>query len=362
MKGITRIGTALVYDIFKNRPYNSIEDFMSKVKINKLQMLALIKAGAFDSLYSEDRTEIMKKYIDIIADKKKRITLQNMQMLIYKQMIPKELDFERYLFNFNKYIKNSKQGNYYLLDTKAMNFFTRNFDESVLEDVVINGNELSAKIKQTTWDNTYKKNMEPVRKWMKENQESILNDLNNELFNETWEKYAEGSVSKWEMDSLGFYYHEHELARIKREVYGIDNFFKLPEEPEVQYSFTTNKGTEMTVFNLSRIAGTVIDKDKNKGNVILLTTDGVVTVKVWKNQFAVWDKTISKRGADGVKHVIENSWFKKGTKLIITGVRRGDNFIPKKYKNCSHPLFEKVIEINDRGFILESATERVEEE
>ena len=235
MKGITRIGTALVYDIFKNRPYNSIEDFMSKVKINKLQMLALIKAGAFDSLYSEDRTEIMKKYIDIIADKKKRITLQNMQMLIYKQMIPKELDFERYLFNFNKYIKNSKQGNYYLLDTKAMNFFTRNFDESVLEDVVINGNELSAKIKQTTWDNTYKKNMEPVRKWMKENQESILNDLNNELFNETWEKYAEGSVSKWEMDSLGFYYHEHELARIKREVYGIDNFFKLPEEPEVQY-------------------------------------------------------------------------------------------------------------------------------
>ena len=39
--------------------------------------------------------------------------------------------------------------------------------------------------------------------------------------------------------------------------------------------------------------------------VSLLTPTGVVTVKVWKNQFTAWDKQISERGADGKKHVIE---------------------------------------------------------
>jgi hypothetical protein len=46
--------------------------------------------------------------------------------------------------------------------------------------------------------------------------------------------------------------------------------------------------------------------------------------------------------------------------LIITGIRREDNFIPKKYKNTEYPLFEKIINMDDRGFILESAVERAE--
>ena len=62
----------------------------------------------------------------------------------------------------------------------------------------------------------------------------------------------------------------------------------------------------------------VIDKDKNKSTVTLLTTTGVVTVKVWKNQFAKWDKQISARGDDGKKHVLEKSFFQRGNKLIIT--------------------------------------------
>ncbi|MBO7421922.1 MAG: hypothetical protein J6T99_00860, partial [Oscillospiraceae bacterium] len=47
------------------------------------------------------------------------------------------------------------------------------------------------------------------------------------------------------------------------------------------------------IYKISRIAGTVVDKNKDKGQVILLTPDGVVTVKVWKNQFAEMDKQIT---------------------------------------------------------------------
>lgn len=360
LKGITRIGDNLIKEIIKNRPYSSIEDFLAKVKVNKPQMINLIKSGAFDNVYSYPRTEIMNIYLDLIADKKKRITLQNMQMLITKQLIPDELDFEKKLFNFNKYLKKFKDGDYYKLDVIAATFFNNNYDESLLIDVKVTSDNYSAKILQKTWDSIYKKGMEPVRVWMKENQQEILDTLNNSLLQDAAEKYTEGSVSKWEMDSLSFYYHEHELENLKNEVYGIVDYFSLPEEPEINRLIRTKDGNEIPLFKITRIAGTVIDKDKNKSTVSLLTTTGVVTIKVWKNQFAKWDKQISERDADGVKHIVEKSFFQRGNKLIITGIRRDDSFIPKKYKSTEYSLFEKINEMDNKGFILNSSTERAE--
>ena len=43
-----------------------------------------------------------------------------------------------------------------------MKFFTENYDESVLKNIVVNGNEQTALISQSTWDNTYKKAMNPM--------------------------------------------------------------------------------------------------------------------------------------------------------------------------------------------------------
>lgn len=358
LKGITRIGTQLVYDIISNRPYTSIEDFLRKIKVNKTQMIALIKSGAFDSLCG-NREEAMNDYLELIADKKKRITLQNMQKLIEFDLIPEEYSFEVKVFNFNKYIKKFKEGSDYRLDSIAMRFFTENYDDNVLKNVVVNGDEQTALISQSTWDNTYKKAMDPVRDWMKKNQQEILDKLNTKLVELVAEKYTEGNISKWEMDSLGFYYHEHELKNLKNEVYGIVNFFDLPEEPEIERSFEKDD-KKINMYKISRIAGTVIDKDKNKSSVILLTPDGVVTVKVWKNQYAIWDRQIARKNPDGTKTVVEKSFFQKGNKLIITGVRRDDNFIPKKYKNTEWPLFEKIVEMSDDGFIIENQTERTE--
>lgn len=359
LRGITRIGNQLIKDIIVNRPYNSIEDFSSKVKINKPQMINLIKAGAFDTLYDIPREEIMDLYINSIADKKKRITLQNMQMLIAKDLIPEELDFEKRLFNFNKYIKKFKDGDNYRLDNIAMKFFNDNYDDSILTGITVDENGPTALISQSIWDATYKKDMEPVRIWIKKNHDDILFALNKSLCEEAAEKYTEGNISKWEMDSLSFYYHEHELANLKRDVYNVVNFNNLPEQAEIDKKFPSKDGGEIIMYKINRIAGTVIDKDKNKSQVILLTPDGVVTVKVWKNQFSAWDKQISERGEDGKKHVTEKSWFSRGTKLVITGIRRDDTFVPKKYKSTEWPLFERIDEM-DNGFIISSQTERVE--
>jgi DNA polymerase-3 subunit alpha len=68
MKGINKVGTQLVYEIFNKRPYKDIIDFLNKVKVNKPQMFSLIKAGAFDELYNGDRYKAMTEYILGVAD------------------------------------------------------------------------------------------------------------------------------------------------------------------------------------------------------------------------------------------------------------------------------------------------------
>ena len=41
-------------------------------------------------------------------------------------------------------------------------------------------------------------------------------------------------------------------------------------------------------------------------------------------------------------------------------IKRENTFVPKKYKNTEWPLFEKIIDIDDNGFIIDSQTERVD--
>ena len=105
----------------------------------------------------------------------------------------KELDFERRVFNFNRYLKKFKSDNYFILDAHAVQFYTTNYDESKLEDLTIEGEEQTAKIKQNIWDNYYQKAMIPVRNWIKENQNEILSKLNTILLSEIKNKYALGN-------------------------------------------------------------------------------------------------------------------------------------------------------------------------
>jgi len=356
IKGINRINNDLAKSIIDNRPYTGIDDFMSKVKTNKVSMINLIKAGCFDKVEKKSREEIMRNYIDKISDKKQRLTLQNMAMLIKNNCIPEEYKNEVHVYNFNKYLKNFKDSVNYVLDERALTFYEKKYDM----DLIKQNEKGEFVIGQTTWDKIYKKEMEPVKVEIKENP-AILEDLNNKLFEEIWNKYASGNISKWEMDSVCFYHNAHELAHIDKERYGISNYNNLAEEPIIDKVWTTKDGKEIPIFKLTRICGTVIDKNKTKNLVTLLTDDGVVGVKIYRAQFSKYDKQISvKNELTGKKTIIERSWFKRGNKLMLSGIRRGDNFVPKVYKNG---LFEFPIELItsiDENGIIEVAGERAE--
>lgn len=347
IKGITRIGDSLVKEIITNRPYTSINDFMSKVKVNKTQIVNLIKSGCFDRVEGKTREDILYDYTVSISDTKSRLTLQNMPSLIREDLIPDEMKEYEKLYNFNKYLKQYKSGIYYILDSDARDFYCDRFDTNQIKE--IESGETG--IIQTVWDKIYKKAMEPMRDYLKDPKNHMLDIVNGRAISVMKDKYAKGNISKWEMQSVGFYSHEHELQKYYNDgyfnSYPLTSFSILPEDPVVdKMVFNKKSGQNIPLFKLSFIAGTVIGKNKNKHIVALLTDSGVVNVKIWDAQFTKYDKQISVKLDTGKKKIIERSWFSRGNKLLLCGIRRGDNFIPKIYKNgCG--LSSPIILIDD---------------
>ena len=354
MKALGGINKDTVDLIIANRPYVSFKDFLNRVKLNKIAMVSLIKSGAFDRLEADwgkelnihPRYVVMAYYLSIVSEPKSKLTLQNFNGLLQKDLVPASLDFQKRVFNFNKYLKTKKTGQYYVLDEVCENFYSQYFDLEELD--IINGFTC---IKTTKWDKIYKKEMDIARDWLKVNQKQILKELNQCLFNEAWNKYATGSLSSWEMEALCFYYHEHELAHVNTHKYGISNFFDLPEQPEVDYFFKRN-GQDIPIYKTYKIIGTVISKNDARSSISLLTTEGVVNVKFTKEYFAMFGRQISEKQEDGTKKVMEKGWFQRGTKVMCTGFRRDDMFVTKAYAHTpTHQLY-KITDVTDNGDIV----------
>ena len=350
LSGITRIGEDLIRSIITLRPYTNLNDFISKVKCNKPQIINLIKCGAFDCF--GDRIQIMKDYIASVSDTKKRVTLQNLKMLIDFKLIPDEFDLQCRIFNFSKYLKKinkeTKKDILYL-DNISFNFYSQYCDIDKLKPTDLS--ESGFCISAATWETIYQKHMDKLRPFVKANATDLLNKINNRLISDTWNKYCTGSISKWEMDSISCYIHEHELAPVYREVNEFVNFEDLPEVPEIDRYYPI-KGKLIPIYKIRRICGTVLDRDKTKKTITLLTQNGVVLVKIYGELFANYDKQISERGADGKKHVIRKSEFSRGNKIIVTGIRIGDDFLAKKYSKTPYHLVETIEQIAADGQIL----------
>ena len=355
MKALSNVGAPIIEKIIENRPYNNFKEFLRKCPLNKTAMISLIKSGAFDKLEDsvaqkiniEPRKLIMAYYLSIASEPKAKLTLQNFNGLIEKGLIPKELDFEKNTFILNKILKKNKVKDYYNVTpanidiNKLIEYFGDIFE-------VINNQYL---INQKTWDKVYKNIMDKARDWLKQNQSKVLNQYNTILFKETWNKYASGTISAWEMEALCFYYHDHELQNIDTAKYGVIDFSNLSTNPVIDRTFKRN-GKEIPLYRLTRIAGTVISKNDARHSIALLTTSGVVNVKFTKDYYALYGRQLSQMQPDGTKKVMEKGWFVRGTKLLITGYRRDDTFVSKNYKsNGGHQLY-KILNVEGKNIII----------
>ncbi|HCL4455136.1 TPA: DNA polymerase III subunit alpha [Clostridium botulinum] len=389
LKGISGVGDDAAYEIINHRPYNSLIDFHEKLVKTKKEVIlstgkkqnkslvpfgttiSLIKAGAFDSIEKEkNREQIMRNYLKLNFPDKKTLDMRATENVANLGIVPQQHKlairvngFKNYVVTKNNFIKQDeekKSKQWYILKghneittQKTINFFQTYFMDDMKENEDYYYDEqgniiFSCKLKSTGFEKVFDKLTKDFKQWLKSS--DCLDRYNNFLFKEKWEKYASGNVSKWEMDSLSFYYHKHELANVNKEKYFIRNFSDLPEEPIIQ-SYGKYKDREYPIFKLYRIAGTVLDKDKNKHMVTLLTINGeVVTLKFYSGQFSFYDKTISEQNDNGDKTTIEESWFKRGQLIIVSGYRRNDVFKPKKYKDSAfqHTVY-KIIEVGENG-------------
>lgn len=311
LKGISEINDDFIKIIIQNRPYTSVEDFIEKCQPQKKQIINLIKAGAFNEF--GDRRKIMKTYLASICPKKARITLQNMSLLIEYNLIPKDLQNYVYLFNFNRYIKQYETPDGFKLDQRARSFIERNYGDLDYETGFLD---------KKVWKKTYDKAMGGIKEWFKDNEEELINKIQEKDIEKIWNQYCQGSNSAWEMEVLGFYHSPHELLGLKADVVNPKNLV------DGNYRHTVN------------IAGTVLGKDAYKHMVTILTTYGVVDLKFSNEQFAEYNRTISEV-RNGVKKVLEKSWFIKGTLVFVKGFKSGETFRVRQ--------ISKIIDIDNKG-------------
>lgn len=335
LKGMNGIGDDVVHLIIEHRPYDSFQDFLLRMfdtkLVKKSQLIQLIKGGCFDSF--DDRKNIMKQFATHLFEPKDKLTMANLKVLIELDMVPDMFSLNVRFFKYKAYISKNvyktiskPKDRLFLLDEISTQFFIQHFSE----ECIVDQKDGRLIISEKRFKKEYDKKMEPVKEWLSDS--NTLKQINDQLLEQECAEMLRGSLSQWEMETLSYYYNEHELANVNKEKYGIKNFYDLTKEPKVVETYVS-RGVQREKYELTRIAGTVLDKDKNKYTVTLLTTDGVVTVKLYAGAFGYYNKQISQKDNKGKKTVLEKSWFTKGNKLLITGFRRGNHFIPRTYKN-----------------------------
>lgn len=343
LQAINVVSDDLLNMIINNRPYDSINDFIEKINPTQVQMIGLIKAGCFDNLYSnKTRTFIMAQYLQLLADQK--IPLKDKLTAVQlKKALELGVKFNDYsdavrIFKFKQYIDKKQMDTpnrrYLLTENACLIYFKQNIqnqlniskgDYSILPDGVI-------ALKVSAFERIYKKMIENllIHVNTEEGRKEYQRVLQNQFINELRDKYCQGSISAWEMDTLCCYQSKHELAGINVGYYHIHNFNLLPTSGD---------------NNIVAIAGTVIDSDRVKNIVSLLTPNGVVDVKIFNGQFVRFNQRITHTDPQtGKKTVIEDSWFKRGRKLIIYGVRKDNSFICKLYKEGNYSRSVGLIE------------------
>lgn len=339
LKALIGINGDTVQQIIENRPYSSFNDFREKVPLNKTAMISLIKAHAFDCF--EPRYEVMTQYITEQSEPKSKLTMANLQGLLDRNLIPADYQLQVRTFVFNKSLRaNCKLKEWYTLEGRYYRFYEKFFDIDELEDI-----DGKLCISQKKWQKMYTKMMEPVKKYIIENQEALLKQFNHTLFDEQWGKYASGTKGSWDMSSLGFYSAKHELDGIEYDKYGLSRFSSLPEEPvEVE-----SRGKFKT-YKLTRICGTVVAKDDTRSTFTLLTPDsGSVDVKLPREIYAHYNRKIVLE--ESGSKITEEGWFTRGTLLMACGYRQGNMFRLKRYKSTPSLLLYSMA-ITDGGRIV----------
>lgn len=356
LKGITRVTEPVINEIMTNRPFNSLEDFVSRVTkkvVTKDKVVNLIKSGAFNEIeHTEDKQAILTKYIWSICEPKARLTMQNANALIDAGLIPNDLQMSAELYKLTKVLRQNRDDNkiWYFGDRltippEKIEMWRSLIQKSQIipDDIVVDG-ENRRVLNSKKWDAFYETGMAPLKRYIQENQKALLEQFNQYLFQQEYNKYCGGTALDWELDSLNFYFSDDPLRRVEPQIESkldLDCSALSQIVEGAQDGEFIIKGKVIPKYKLYTIAGTVIDRDKVKGLVTLQCPSGVINLKLYKDLYATFVSVDDE----------QDSFFEKGIHLLVTGILRGSTFIPKVYKNTGRKAILKINLDLDSNFL-----------
>jgi DNA polymerase-3 subunit alpha len=338
LQAVTVVSDDLFDKIIANRPYANVDDFYDRVQPTTAQMIGLIKAGCFDKLTKGKRIVIMEKFLQRLASqeipyREKLTTVQLKKALSLKMPELKPFTDAIRAYKYRAYLEAnclSKAEKRYLINDEAcVNFFNayiKNLLSVEKGEYSYLPNDTIA-IKSSPLKRVVDGIMAPLMGWLNSPQgaNAYTSAVREEFVNSLKEKYCKGSLSAWEMETMNFYYSGYELEKMNDSMYDVRNFNELPETPS----------------ECCAIAGTIIDVVNGKSTISLLTKYGVVDVKFYKDSYNKYNQKISEIDEKTKKKtVVDDSWFKRGNKIIVYGTRREDTFVAK---NCKVGLYYRCV-------------------
>ena len=361
LKGITKVTEPVIQEIMMHRPFTSLEDFLNKVTkrvVTKDKVINLIKCGAFNELEHKTTEEVLKMYISMVCDMKKNLTMQNANMLIDLYLLPQELTYNMDVYKLTKELRRNRDSQklWYCADRLDIPPLKLESWKQIFRDSGVEGKELVVDdeprkvLSSSAWDVFYERQMQPIKKYINDNKAELLVKLNSRLYNDEYQKYCEGDLLQWELDSMNFYFSGHPLKKVIKQLpIAIDRVDNIIEGAQDGMFFI--KGKEIPRMKLYTLAGTVIDKDTTKGLVTIQCPSGVATLKIYKDLFATLAATVGDISIDGEKEIEQEGFFEKGTHLLVTGIQRGATFVPKVYKSTGRKAIMRIVLDEDGDFV-----------
>ena len=355
LKPIKTINEKIADAIIENRPYSSLGDVLEKLYETKVitnqHLISLVKSGALDEF--GERKAVMMEVIKYITPLKDSYTLASVNKLLESGALDERPELP--LIKLRESMKNKVLRKITTGKAKTPHKVfkvtdTELYDQHGSEDAIIEVMSDYYEVDEKLFKKYFDKETKELKEWLKSDE--AVDKVNRYDLNQQWIKYALGSYSAWEMETLNYYHHEHELIGVDSDKYGLSRFNELPVDPVVE-KYNTWRDRKIPIYATHQVAGTVLGTDKLRHSVSMLDIDGnVYNVKYNAGQFSHYDKTISKTLPNGKKKTVEESWFKRGNKLILSGFRRGNQFVAKTYKHSISQHTTKLItDIEESGDI-----------
>ena len=310
--------------------------------------------------------DIDSEFLTKIEPKRESLNMQSFNQVVEMNIIPEKFEPIVNIIEFRTYVNNKK--NYFKpTDVKSkkwhliadisdgddyeyiIDFFNQYFETKLEEHkdyyYDMKGNLVLMVKGSSQFEKEYKIYIKEFNEWLNSN--DCLSRFNKIKFNEIKERYASGSISKWEMDSMSCYIHEHELTNVDLSSYRVDNLNDVIDindytKDELD-TFPVNlyKGVDYIQYPKQRIVGTVINKDNTRHTITLLTTDGIMNIKFSKGAYNHYNQSVSKDNGDGTSSVLEKGWFANGIILIVVGYKDDMQFMANKHgSNYLHSVIK----------------------